>query len=339
MSNKKLLTMVIVSLSFSSHIASMEQNQHPRMPIITKHNEKLAAYKAKAIHKDLNQESTTITKKLISYKSDLLTQKQQALDAIKKKHQIDDSAWEDCMLTIKDIETFNKAHQSLPLPNVEHETTVPENLLQLITERLHSCGINPQRINIRGKHNKPYLYSSEPVIPSNIVRAYPGCSEDTNSYAYSLLSEDVKPGTININLDSIALLDMYSKGALCIRMVEDIVQNGGIPSMVITMLEPLLTKQQGAIINSAEFKKFDNLCRKLSVLLPTLNNPTIAACMLQLNFTCSSPEVTNDDYNLLCKIERHWRALAWISEINNLLEIAKKANEQNVTEDQKTKEL
>lgn len=311
--NKKLLPIIVVSLSFSSPIASMEQYYSDCQQITKKRNEQLEIYKAQAINKDLNRESVIVGTKLISYKNALLAQKQAALDDIKKNLNIDDTAWEACMLTIKDVENFNKDNQSLPLPDVQHDATIPEELLLIIKEKLEDYGINPQRVNIRGIRNKPYIYSSEPSIPSTITKTWPGCSEDKNSYAYRLLSENVKPGKLSINVDLVAQLQRYSKAGLCLQMVEDIVQNGSLTCGIISAFEPSLTHQPGTIINSPQFKKFDTLCKTLSILLPTLNNPIVAVCMLQLCMQCYFPDFTTKDYNLLSKIEKNWRALSWLA--------------------------
>lgn len=318
MNNKIPLVSTALLLFFSFPSISMEKYpiekyQYDCKQILKKHNEKLTTYKLKPFSENLEQETTTILKKLISYKNNLVAQKEEAFNAIKQHHQIDDTSWESCIETIKDIEEFYKDSKHLPLSNVQHDSTIPKDQLLLITEKLTSYNVNPLRVNIKATKNNQenLLYKSEPIIPSNIVKAYPGCSNDKNSYAYKLLLENVIPGKITINLNLLSSLDMYSQGALCIRMVEDIVNYNSLYSVVFSCV---LEDKSHAIINSLQFKIFENICQKLSIFLPSLGNPSIATCMLQLNVNCYTSEFTAYDYNLLSKIESNWRMLLWLKQ-------------------------
>ncbi len=312
---KLKLIIVIISLSNYSHMHCAERTldiyQSDCLQILEKHKTKLVHYKTDTLGKDLLKEGSLILQKLTKCKNNLIQQKQDALNNIKTSPITNDIAWNTCLQLVSDIEEFNKNNRHLPLPDVQHDTNIPEHLRALIIKQLEAHQINPKRINILGRLQGNFLYvttSPGPNIPLPIYAK----SYDAKSL---FQAKNIVPGMIDINIDRISQLHTYCQMALCFRIVEDIAQHIHITPMAIKIFEPLLTDKPDIIMQSPQLKAYKNLCQhKLTVFLPSITNPVISGYMLNLAINCNDHVFSQYDFNLLAKIDRYNKILLWISE-------------------------
>lgn len=334
MNRKVIIISIAIALCIPSYIICMdlpktpqEQYQAKCLEIRAQQKSKLEAYTAPAINKDFVQEKTVFEQKLGRYWIYLNAKKQILLSRIQRKFNINEEIWQSCMKTMCEVEQFNRANQHLPLPNIVHDTAIPEDLLFPITGCLKKMNINPQRINICGKTNKSYMYSFKVPMPHLYKLATPYAKKGKNiaPAPFIISSENIRPGKIVINLDIFEKMDSFNQAALCIRMADNIAQNSSLMSEVIATFEPLLITKPGTITNSKQFKELNIFnIKHLPILLPCITDSITTMCMLQLQSDCFDPDFTSQDYKLLAKIDRYWKSLEWIDQQQKNMEIVKK---------------
>lgn len=322
MSNKTLVIIGIVSLSFPSNILCMNQAdpyQYDHRYIIKKHATELATYKAEilTLNKNLSLEYNKIITNLLSYQKHLLIKKQGVLDAFKNRFKINDSTWKSCLNFIENIEQFNKNNQE-NLTDARHDKNIPQEALSLITNVLKNNNINPQRIRIEGKSNCPYEYRARLSMPTTEI-----------STLKILPPYYVYMGMIEFNLDIFSQLSPQSQGAYCMLIAEQFIQSAPLTPSIIAQMESQLGCSQEDMINSMEFKILHSLhLITLPTLLLSIKDDTIAECLLIFHTERiiagdkkQLPRFLNhNDYNMLCEINRHWNALRWIKKYKNSIQ-------------------
>lgn len=313
MNNKVLLliTSAALYLSFQNTYAMRTSSEneihlHYQAKCYTIFNndvKKLSRYKKELeknnfTQQELIQKQTSLRNQLAQCQQDLFATGDRLLDTIKEKHNINPCVWNVLITTVIDAHAYSVQNEKLPLPNTYHDNDVPQNIRELMIERLKFNNINPARLSIYNTECESF-----PHILYN-YRKVPHIYENPNS------SANTEPIRIHIDAKRFSQLPQSHQTVLVVHAIESMTQNAKFLPSAITLMELLLTIKERTITSSPEFIALEKLCNDtLPICLPCLQNSDIASCMLEFYLDYHYENFTIEHYKFLSTINRHWNII------------------------------
>ena len=265
--------------------------------------QKLARYKKELeknnfTQQELIQQQTSLRNQLAQYQQDLFITGDRLLNTIKENHNINPCVWNVLITTVIDAHAYSVQNEKLPLPNTYHDNNVPQNIRELMVERLKFNNINPARLSIYNTEYEPF-----PHILCN-HRKVPHVYESPYSPA------NIDPIKIHIDVKRFSQLPRSHQTALAVHAIESITQNAKFLPGAIILMELLLTAKERTITSGPEFIALEKLCNDtLPICLPCIQNSNIASCMLEFYLDYHYENFTVEHYKFLSAINRHWNMI------------------------------
>lgn len=221
------------------------------------------------------------------------------------KNQQSSSLYENLVNTFRRI---NEEYKNIVLENVTHSPSIPFDCRSMLYEEAHKKNINLKRISIEDCNEQGVsFFESRAPMPANRIET------KDEKRDIIILEKHFIPGELLIDMKYFSEQTLKTKQALCVYFLEPMIQEFTIRYRALQFLEELYCSEKGTIVKSEEYKTLHRLHIQFCTLLPALRSKREASIMKFFHRTSDTDELLPiEDYNLLCRIDRTWRTIAWL---------------------------
>jgi len=310
MMSNKVTYVFIVCMSISVSVICMDEPaEGDSYDIIKlKHEQKLNNYiRIQAGLSAPHLQVEDIQKKLCAYEKKFRIREEKALEAIRENFCQDKVLWQACMSLIGRLKHINKENAHLPLTNFVQDKNLPYDFMQMIQKEARENGVNLERIHIQDKRGSLFLLDSlSPIAAYSIVN-------EAGKIYIDIVSDEIAPGKIETNMKIFSNKSLNAKKVACMYLIEPLKQEFDFVYEAIGLFERLYIAKSDIIRSSEQFEILQEAHTQLCTLLPSLRSKNAAKAMRKFHYDISTENLIGiGDYNILCRIYRHWKTIAWL---------------------------